>query len=274
MKKYISLLLVLVMAFALCACAAGNSANEADEATQLKILDTEYVTEDYAIAVAKESKDLLTKIDEALKELIDNGTVAQVTAYYISGEGELPAFQQDVAEDAEVLTMGTNAAFPPYEFVENDKVVGIDAAVAGLIADKLGMKLEIQDMEFDSIIPAVTSGKIDMGMAGMTVTEERLESVSFSESYATGIQVIIVPEGSDITNADDIAAKVEAGEDFLIGCQNATTGFIYATGDFGEDHVQAFPKGADAIAALTSGKIDCVIIDNEPAKAFVEANNT
>ena len=277
MKKYVALLLALVMVFALCACAAGNTAGK-DEDVKLKILDAEYVTEDYAIAVAKENEDLLAKIDAALKELIADGTVAQVTAYYISGEGELPAFQQDVAADAETLTMGTNAAFPPYEFVENDAVVGIDAAVAGLIADKLGMKLEIADMDFDAIIPAVTSGKIDMGMAGMTVTDERLESVNFSSSYATGVQVIIVNEGSDIASADDIAAKIEAGENIQIGCQNATTGFIYASdtvenGGFGEDHVQAFPKGADAIAALTSGKIDCVIIDNEPAKAFVEANN-
>lgn len=272
MKKYVALLLALVMVFALCACAAGNTAGK-DEDVKLKILDAEYVTEDYAIAVAKENEDLLAKIDAALKELIADGTVAQVTAYYISGEGELPAFQQDVAADAETLTMGTNAAFPPYEFVENDAVVGIDAAVAGLIADKLGMKLEIADMDFDAIIPAVTSGKIDMGMAGMTVTDERLESVNFSSSYATGVQVIIVPEGSDITSADDIAAKIDAGENVQIGCQNATTGFIYASDDFGEDHVQAFPKGADAIAALTSGKIDCVIIDNEPAKAFVAANN-
>ena len=272
MKKFVSLMLALMMVFALCACGSNASDDKAADA-KLQILDAEYVTEDYAIAIAKENEDLLAKVDAALKELIDDGTVAKVTAYYISGEGELPAFQQDVAADAETLTMGTNAAFPPYEFVENDKVVGIDATVAGLIADKLGMKLEIVDMEFDAIIPAVTSGKIDMGMAGMTVTDERLESVNFSSSYATGVQVIIVPEGSDIASADDIAAKIEAGENVQIGCQNATTGFIYASDDFGEDHVQAFPKGADAIAALTSGKIDCVIIDNEPAKAFVEANN-
>ena len=135
------------------------------------------------------------------------------------------------------------------------------------------MKLTISDMEFDAIIPAVQSGKADMGMAGMTVTEERLESINFSISYATGIQVIIVPEDSEITSYDDLCAKIEAGEDIQIGGQNATTGFIYAEDEFGSDHVQAFPKGADAIAALTSGKLDCVIIDNEPAKAFVEANN-
>ena len=284
MKKFITLLLAVLMVASLAACGSNNSApaaegsaeaasEPADASVQLKILDSEYVTEDYAIAVAKENTDLLDSINTALTALIDNGTVAQVVDYYVSGEGELPAFQQDVAADAEVLTMGTNAAFPPYEFYENETIVGIDAVIAGLIADELGMKLEIQDMDFDAIIPAVVSGKIDMGMAGMTVTDERLQSVSFSESYATGVQVVIVPEGSPIETVDQLFSLIEDGEDVQIGTQNATTGFIYASDDFGEDHVQAFNKGADAVQALVTGKLTCVIIDNEPAKAFVAANN-
>ena len=284
MKKFITLLLAVLMVASLAACgskepapaadgSAEAAAEPADASVQLKILDTEYVTEDYAIAVAKENTDLLDSINTALTALIDNGTVAQVVDYYVSGEGELPAFQQDVAADAEVLTMGTNAAFPPYEFYENETIVGIDAVVAGLIADQLGMKLDIQDMDFDAIIPAVVSGKIDMGMAGMTVTDERLQSVSFSESYATGVQVVIVPEGSPIETVDQLFSLIDEGEDVQIGTQNATTGFIYASDDFGEDHVQAFNKGADAVQALVTGKLTCVIIDNEPAKAFVAANN-
>ena len=284
MKKFITLLLAVLMVASLAACgskepapaadgSAEAAAEPADASVQLKILDTEYVTEDYAIAVAKENTDLLDSINTALTALIDNGTVAQVVDYYVSGEGELPAFQQDVAADAEVLTMGTNAAFPPYEFYENETIVGIDAVIAGLIADELGMKLDIQDMDFDAIIPAVVSGKIDMGMAGMTVTDERLQSVSFSESYATGVQVVIVPEGSPIETVDQLFSLIDEGEDVQIGTQNATTGFIYASDDFGEDHVQAFNKGADAVQALVTGKLTCVIIDNEPAKAFVAANN-
>ena len=282
MKKFITLLLAVLMVASLAACGSKEPAPAADGSAaaepaaagvQLKILDSEYVTEDYAIAVAKENTDLLDSINTALTALIDNGTVAQVVDYYVSGEGELPAFQQDVAADAEVLTMGTNAAFPPYEFYENETIVGIDAVIAGLIADELGMKLEIQDMDFDAIIPAVVSGKIDMGMAGMTVTDERLQSVSFSESYATGVQVVIVPEGSPIENVDQLFSLIDEGEDVQIGTQNATTGFIYASDDFGEDHVQAFNKGADAVQALVTGKLTCVIIDNEPAKAFVAANN-
>lgn len=273
MKKLVALMLALVMVFALCACSGGNNDDASDKGVQLKILDSEYVTEDYAICVAKENEDLLKQINDALSALIDDGSVKAVVDFYISGIGELPAIQQDVADDAEELVMATNATFPPYEYVDGEDVVGIDVAVAGLIADKLGMKLVVNDMEFDAIIPAVQSGKADIGMAGMTVTDERLQSINFSVSYATGVQVVIVPEDSDITSVDDIFAKVENGEDVQIGGQNATTGMIYAEEDFGADHVQAFPKGADAIAALTTGKIDCVIIDNEPAKAFVEANN-
>lgn len=164
------------------------------------------------------------------------------------------------------LTMATNAEFPPYEYKEGDNVVGIDAEVAQAIADKLGMKLEIVDTKFDAIIPGVQSGKYDMGMAGMTVTPEREQSVSFSDSYATGIQSIIVKQGSDIKSVDDLSEKTK------IGVQLGTTGDIYAKDDFGDEAVQEYDKGADAVQALIAGKIDCVIIDNEPAKSFVAAN--
>ena len=143
------------------------------------------------------------------------------------------------------------------------------AEIAAAIAEKLGMELKIEDMEFKAIIPAVTTGKIDFGMAGMTVTEERLQSVNFSETYATGIQAIIVKEGSEIKSVDDLYAE---GATWKVGVQDATTGDIYCTDDFGEDRVSKFPVGADAVEALKTGKVDCVIIDNEPAKAYVAAN--
>ena len=168
--------------------------------------------------------------------------------------------------EKEKLTMATNAEFPPYEYVEGDKIVGIDAEIAGLIADKLGMELEIVDVAFDSIIPGVQSGKYDMGMAGLTVNDERLEKVNFSTSYATGIQAVIVKEGSDIKSIDDIAGK-------KIGVQTSTTGDIYATGDYGEDAITRYDNGAVAVQALIAGKVDCVIIDNEPAKSYVAAND-
>ena len=167
--------------------------------------------------------------------------------------------------EKEKLTMATNAEFPPYEYVEGDKIVGIDAEIAALIADKLGMELEIVDVAFDSIIPGVQSGKYDMGMAGLTVNEERLEKVNFSTSYATGIQAVIVKEGSDIKSIDDLAGK-------KIGVQTSTTGDIYATGDYGEDAITRYDNGAVAVQALLADKVDCVIIDNEPAKSYVAAN--
>ncbi len=182
---------------------------------------------------------------------------------------ETTSAEEPATEDSAVLTMATNAAFPPYEYYENEQIVGIDAEVAAAIAEKLGMTLQIEDMEFGSIIAAVQSGKVDMGMAGMTVTEERLQSINFSNTYATGIQTIIVPEGSPITTVDDLYAD---GAAYTVGVQQDTTGDIYATDDFGDELVERYSKGADAVQALLTGKIDCVIIDNEPAKSFVAAN--
>lgn len=165
-----------------------------------------------------------------------------------------------------VLTMATNAYFPPYEYYEGNSIVGIDAEIADAIAKKLGLTLKIEDMEFDSIITAVSTGKADMGLAGMTVTEERKQNVNFSDTYATGIQVVIVPEGSDIQKVDDLY------NDKKIGVQLSTTGDIYCSDDFGADHVEQYNKGNDAVMALLSGKIDAVVIDNEPAKSYVAAN--
>ena len=170
---------------------------------------------------------------------------------------------------ADTLVMGTNANFPPYEYWEGDTIVGIDAEVAAALAAKLGMDLQIDDMDFGAIINAVASGKADMGMAGMTVTEERLQSVNFSVSYATGIQAIIVKEGSPIASVDDLYAE---GASYMIGVQESTTGDIYCSDDFGEDAVFKYKTGPDAVLALIAGKVDCVIIDNEPAKVFVTSN--
>ena len=162
------------------------------------------------------------------------------------------------------LIMATNASFPPYEFYEGDKVVGIDAEIAGAIAEKLGLELVVDDMDFDAALLAVQQNKSDVVMAGVTVTEDRMMVMNFSDSYATGVQVIIVAEGSDVT-IDNLGEK-------MIGTQRATTGNIYATDDYGEDHVTAYDNGASAVQALMNGQVDCVIIDSAPAQAFVDAN--
>ena len=196
-------------------------------------------------------------------------------------------------KDDNVLVMATNAAFPPYEYLEGDKFVGIDVEIAQAIADKLGMELQIEDVEFGSIIGGVVEGKYDMGMAGMTVTEERKQSVNFSNTYATGIQVIIVKDGSSITSLDDIFEFNADGDpvalknpDLKVGVQQDTTGDIYSSSDISgwgfcdveedgtvtTDRVVRYKTGADAVEALKTDKVNMVIIDNEPAKSFVAAN--
>ena len=177
------------------------------------------------------------------------------------------SFTAALAENT--LTMATNASFPPYEYYDGETVVGIDVEICAAIAAKLGMEFEVADMDFDAIIGAVQSGKADVGMAGMTVTEERQMMINFSTSYATGIQSVIVKEDSPITTVDDLYAD---GAAYKVGVQLSTTGDIYATDDFGDENVLRFPNGNDATMALVAGKIDCVIIDNEPAKAYVAAN--
>lgn len=172
----------------------------------------------------------------------------------------------------DTLVMATNAEFPPYEFFEGDKIVGIDAEIAEAISQKLGSELTIEHVDFDSIIPGVQSGKYDFAMAGLTVTDERRKQVDFSSTYATGKQVIIVKEGSSITSVDDLFAE---GASHTIGVQLATTGDLYCTWDIEDEGlgtVERYNKGADAIMALTSDKVDCVVIDNEPAKVFVQNN--
>ena len=196
-------------------------------------------------------------------------------------------------KEENVLVMATNAAFPPYEYVEGNEFVGIDVEIAQAIADKLGMTLKIEDVDFGAIIGGVVEGKYDFGMAGMTVTEERKQSVNFSDTYATGIQVIIVNEGSSIQSLDDIF-EFDADNNpvalkntnFKVGVQQDTTGDIYCSdaiakwgfndvddnGEITTDRVVRYKTGADAVEALKTNKVDMVIIDNEPAKSFVAAN--
>ena len=225
MKKLIALVLALVMALSLVACASsGNNASTGDTTA------AKNDTADTTAAAAD-----LTTVEEGK------------------------------------LIMATNAAFPPYEYIEGNEIVGIDAEIAKAIADKLGLELEIQDMEFDSIIESVKGGKADIGLAGLTVTDERKEEVDFTESYATGVQVIIVTEDSKITSVDDLFAEDAS---FTIGVQRSTTGDLYTTWDLedeGKATIDRYSKGADAVQALKTNKVDCVVIDNEPAKAFVNA---
>lgn len=169
------------------------------------------------------------------------------------------------------LTMSTNAAFPPYEMTADDgSFEGIDVEVAEAIANKLGLELQIDDMDFDAALLAAQNGKSDMVMAGVTVTEERQTVMDFSNTYATGIQVVIVPEDSDIASIEDMTGK-------MIGVQRGTTGDLYCSasvedGGFGEENVTPYDNGLTAVQALQNGQVDCVVIDNAPAQEFVKAN--
>ena len=164
------------------------------------------------------------------------------------------------------LTMATNATFPPYEMTtDSGEIEGIDIDTAKAIAEKLGLELQVDDMEFDAALLSVQQGKADMVMAGVTVTDERKAVMDFSDSYATGIQSIIVPNGSDIASPDDLAGK-------KIGTQRGTTGYIYCSDDFGDDAVVAYDSGLTAVQALNNGQVDAVVIDNAPAKEYVAAN--
>ena len=165
----------------------------------------------------------------------------------------------------EKLVMSTNAAFPPYEMTTDEGgFAGIDVELAGKIAEKLGRELQIDDMDFDSALLAVQNGKSDIVMSGVSITETRLAVMDFSDPYTTAVQVIIVPEGSDIT--------LENLGEHIIATQRATTGNIYCTDEFGDEHVLAYDNGMTAVQALMNGQADCVVIDNEPAKAFVAQN--
>ena len=164
------------------------------------------------------------------------------------------------------LIMSTNAAFPPYEMTtDSGEFEGIDIETAQAIADKLGLELQIDDMEFDAALLAVQQGKSDMVMAGVTVTDERQNVMDFTDSYATGIQSIIVKEDSDIASVDDLAGK-------KIGTQRGTTGYLYCSDDFGDENVVAYDNGLTAVQMLNNGQVDCVVIDNAPAKEFIAAN--
>ena len=231
MKKLTALLLGTAMVLSLAAC-GGSASTASSEAASSEAASSEETSE--------------AASSEAASESADAAELTTVTA------GK--------------LTMSTNAAFPPYEMTADDgSFEGIDIEVAAAIADKLGLELQVDDIDFDAALLAAQNGKSDMVMAGVTVTDERQKVMDFSDTYAEGIQSVIVPEDSDIASVDDLAGKT-------IGTQRGTTGYIYCTDDFGEDSVVAYDNGLTAVQALNNGQVDAVVIDNAPAKEFVAAN--
>ena len=170
------------------------------------------------------------------------------------------------AKNSNKLIMATNAEFPPYEYKENNEFVGIDIEIAKYICEKAGKELEVLDIAFDSIIPSVNSGKADMGLAGMTVTEDRKQNVDFSDTYMTAVQAVILTENSPIKSIDDMRDKI-------IGVQTGTTGDMYCTDDYGDANIKRYNKIADGVQALKSGTIDCCVVDDEVAKNLISQNS-
>ena len=230
MKKFLSLVLALALALSLAAC--GGTGNNGGNTTGNG-------------GNANTSADTNTSADA------DTGDDAGEAGFTTVEEGK--------------LIMSTNAAFPPYEMTTDDGgFEGIDVEIAQAIAEKLGLELQIDDMDFTAALEAVQAGMSDMAMAGITVNEERLAVIDFSDTYATGVQVVIVKEGSDVT-LDNLGEQ-------LIGVQNGTTGWQFCSDDFGDDHVAAFDNGITAVQALVNDQVDCVVIDQGPAEVFVSEN--
>lgn len=229
MKKITALLLGAVMALSLAACGGSASSAAASSAASSEAASSEAASSEAAASETTETAALTTV-------------------------------------NAGKLTMSTNAAFPPYEMTTDaGEFEGVDVEIAGAIADKLGLELQIDDMDFDAALLAAQQGKSDMVMAGVTVNDERKQVMDFSDTYASGVQVVIVKEGSEIATVDDLAGH-------MIGTQRGTTGYIYCSDDFGEDSVTAYDNGLTAVQALNNGQVDCVVIDSAPAKEFVAAN--
>ena len=230
MKKFLSMVLALALALSLAAC--GGTGNNGGNTTGNG-------------GNANTSAGTNTSADA------DTGDDAGEAVFTTVEEGK--------------LIMSTNAAFPPYEMTTDDGgFEGIDVEIAQAIAEKLGLELQIDDMDFTAALEAVQAGMSDMAMAGITVNEERLAVMDFSDTYATGVQVVIVKEGSDVT-LDNLGEQ-------LIGVQNGTTGWQFCSDDFGDDHVAAFDNGITAVQALVNDQVDCVVIDQGPAEVFVSEN--
>ena len=246
-KKILSAVLAVAMTAMLAACGGSSTATTAAPA-ETKAEETK----------AEETKAEETKAEETKAE----ETKAEETKAEESKAEEAPAAELETVQKGK-LVMVTNAEFPPYEFHDQNAIVGIDVEIAGAIAEQLGLELEIEDIAFDSIIPEIVSGKADIGAAGMTVTEDRKQNVDFSDTYAHATQVIIVKEDSEIKGVADLEGKI-------MGVQQGTTGDIYVSGDYGDEAVERYAKGMEAVQALAQGKVDAVVIDGEPAKQYIK----
>lgn len=289
MKKIITLVLALVMVLGCVAAFASCVGTSAKSAVKV-YTEYELTAEKYAFAIAKENTELMTAANELLADLKANGELDNIINSFFDGSADFvyenPVASVPTGDDrANYLVVATNAYFPPFEYYEGNKLTGVDMKIAALLAEKLGKTLFIYDMEFDSVIISVKNGDSDIGMAGMTVNEERKKSIDFTTEYYESAQVLVVRENDEVfancQNAEDIVAKLsEQSTEFKVGTQNGTTGYMYSAGDegFGYDGFKnlttsGYTTGALAILDLANGKVDAVILDKQPAIMIAESTN-
>ena len=286
MKKLISLLVLVAMLVLGTAVFAG-----CNKKSSFKVYDAEayeLTAESYAFAVKKDNAELLASANALLAELKANGELDKILTSFFDGSATFEytnpvATIPTGADKANYLIVATNAYFPPFEYYSGNKLTGIDMKIASLLAEKLNKTLYIADMEFDSVIPSVQSGESDIGMAGMTVTEARMEAVNFTDTYYKSAQVLVVKADdttfADCKNADEVIAKLEAqNSSFVVGTQNGTTGYMFTKGDedFGYDGftnltTKGYNTGALAMMDLKNGKVNAVIIDKQPALSIAKS---
>lgn len=283
----LAVLMIVVAVFAGCS-SKGSDDKKADEpatsAAKVKVVDIELSSEEYAFGVDKKQPELKEKCNELLKEMKSSGELEEISNHFF-GDGEpvaVTSAKQDNSKDQ--LVVATNAEFAPFEYKEGDKFYGIDMEIAKLLADKLGKELVIVDMAFDAVLLSVQQQKADIGMAGLTVTEERAKQVDFSDPYYNAAQKIICKADDktfDNCKTKEDVDKILQGFDksVLIGGQNGTTGQYYVEGsdDFGFKKLNAtwkgYANGSLAVQDLINGGINYVIIDAAPATAITNAIN-
>ncbi|MBO5852216.1 MAG: transporter substrate-binding domain-containing protein [Clostridia bacterium] len=276
MKKIIALLLALVMVLSFAACGGSTVAT--------KVIEFDLTEELYAFGVDKDQPELLTAVNDFIKEIKDNGKFEEICNKYFGDGTPTPVESKTYDASKDQLVVATNAAFEPFEYTEGDKYLGIDMEIAALLAEKLGKELVINNMDFDAVCLSVGQHKCDIAMAGLTVKEDRKQYVNFSDSYYSASQRVII-NGDDETfaeckTADDVVAVLEAmTSDTKIGFQNGTTGQFYVEGDadWEFDGLKVTPvgykNGSLAVQDLVNGNVDYVIIDSAPAACITEAIN-
>ena len=286
MKKLLVALVLTMFSISLVGCGSNDGSKDDDSkaGSQVKVIDIQLTNEEYAFGVDKSNPELLEKVNEFIKEANENGTFDEVLNNHF-GEGEPQGITSgEVDSSKEQLIVATNAAFEPFEYTKGDKYYGIDMELASLLADKLGVELVISNMDFDSVVLSVGEGKADIGMAGLTITEARKESVNFTDSYYSASQKVVVLESDtrfdECKTVEDVEAILnELSSDAKIRVQTGTTGQFYVEGDadwgFEGFDVEAvgYRSGSLAVQDMINGNIDLVIIDEAPAAAIVEAIN-